>query len=165
MNAFDFEKLVRSLAVAIDPDEPIGMAAGNLARAIVALVRDRGGKEAVLLEGAVNELAKRYPRNSTAPEMPTPLSEPPEQKERIDPVGHYGALVCCRIVLRRFGHVACGSPQLFRRTDEMLGELLQRTWDVLTPAERELAAAGSPCGLEIDAPHASAQEPLQELKP
>ncbi len=68
---------MRYLTAAIDPDEPVGMAAGNLARAVVALVQDRGGKEAVLLEGAVNELARRYPR-ATQASVDEPVELDPE---------------------------------------------------------------------------------------
>lgn len=56
------ERLIRQLAIAIDSDEPPGIAARNLARAIVCLVQDRDGPDAVLLEVEINKLAQAYPR-------------------------------------------------------------------------------------------------------
>ncbi len=51
------EQLIRLLACAIDDDEPPGLAAMKLARAAVALVRKRSGREALDLERALNRLA------------------------------------------------------------------------------------------------------------
>jgi hypothetical protein len=59
------EVLIRELAKEIDSDEPPGMAARNLARAAVCLVRDRSGPQAVLLEAELNKLAFLIPRSPT----------------------------------------------------------------------------------------------------
>ncbi len=56
-NPAHFEELVHRLAYIIDPDRPPGIAAQNLARAAVALVRDRSGAQGVALEQALNRLA------------------------------------------------------------------------------------------------------------
>ena len=56
------ERLIRELAAEIDQDQPPGIAARNLARAVVCLVQDRGGPQAVLLESEINKLHPRYPR-------------------------------------------------------------------------------------------------------
>lgn len=56
------ERLIRELAAEIDDDEPPGMAACNLARAVVSLVQSREASQAVLLEAEINNLSPRYPR-------------------------------------------------------------------------------------------------------
>ena len=56
------ERLIRELAAEIDHDQPPGIAARNLARAVVCFVQTRDGPQAVLLEGEINKLAPRYPR-------------------------------------------------------------------------------------------------------
>jgi hypothetical protein len=55
------ERLIRQLAAEIDSDEPPGIAARNLARAVVCLVQGRDGPEAVLLEHEINKLHAAYP--------------------------------------------------------------------------------------------------------
>jgi hypothetical protein len=57
------EDLVRRLAAAIDADEPPGLAATTLARAVVELVRDRESIDALHLAGEIETLAHRYPRD------------------------------------------------------------------------------------------------------
>lgn len=64
MSPIETEHLVRQLARAIDADEPPGMAAGNLARAVVYLVKDREPREAVILEERINHIAALHPRST-----------------------------------------------------------------------------------------------------
>jgi hypothetical protein len=73
MNPISKEALVQQLAAAIDPDAPPGLAASELAREVVTLVEDLGGKDAALLVPAVQELVAR--RKSQEPTEPTTLRE------------------------------------------------------------------------------------------
>jgi hypothetical protein len=66
MNPVEKEEFCRRLARIIDPDQPPGFAAHQLARAVVSLVQDRGGRDAALLVGPVNELAARFTRPDVA---------------------------------------------------------------------------------------------------
>jgi hypothetical protein len=65
----DPERVIRDLACLIDPDEPPGLAANALARAVVALVRDRGGLQATLMEPAIHAIAfdPRFARGDEGP--------------------------------------------------------------------------------------------------
>jgi len=56
------ERLYRELARVIDHDEPPGMGAKALARSVLALVENRGGKAAVHLAIQLDELGVRNPR-------------------------------------------------------------------------------------------------------
>lgn len=56
------EHLVVILAAEIDHDEPPGLAAHQLARAALCLIRNRDGAQAVLLETELNKLHPKYPR-------------------------------------------------------------------------------------------------------
>jgi hypothetical protein len=63
VNPLERDELIRWLAVHIDADEPPGLAATKLARTVLDVFENRGGPEAVLLEGELVALAERYPRN------------------------------------------------------------------------------------------------------
>lgn len=56
------EDLVHALAVAIDADEPPGLAARKLAQTTLQLIENRDGPEAVLLERDLEVLVNRYRR-------------------------------------------------------------------------------------------------------
>jgi hypothetical protein len=56
------ERIVGALAMLIDADEPPGLAARELARTVVSLVRDRESPDAVRISGALIRLGARFPR-------------------------------------------------------------------------------------------------------
>ncbi len=61
-NPVELEDLVRRLARVIDPDEPPGLAAHQLARSVVSLVKNRGGLEAARLIAPIDRLAEEVRR-------------------------------------------------------------------------------------------------------
>lgn len=73
------ELLIRELAQSIDSDQPPGIAARNLARAAVCLVRDRSGPQAVLLEAELNQLAARYHRSPVDEQWQNETNPKPEE--------------------------------------------------------------------------------------
>jgi hypothetical protein len=58
----DGDDLRRALTMAIDRDQPPGLAAAELARAVLSLVQDRDAKEAVHIAAAIADVAQRFPR-------------------------------------------------------------------------------------------------------
>jgi hypothetical protein len=62
VNSVQKEELVARLALVIDSDRPPGLAARTLARSVISLVRDRGGKEAAVLAEELDRFAVSFPR-------------------------------------------------------------------------------------------------------
>jgi hypothetical protein len=62
-NPIDKERCILLLTRIIDHDEPPGLAARNLARAVVSLVQDRSGPESIILESKINALNPQHPRH------------------------------------------------------------------------------------------------------
>lgn len=58
----DEARALEALELLIDPDYPPGMAAHDLARAVVNLVRDQGGMDAVRIAVEVDRLAAELGR-------------------------------------------------------------------------------------------------------
>ena len=56
------ERLVHELATIIDADEPPGLAAHQLAKAVVSLVKDRESPQAILLTDMLNRLHPLFKR-------------------------------------------------------------------------------------------------------
>jgi len=60
-------------------------------------------------------------------------------KQRVDPLVHYQALLCCRQLFRLLGRADGVNVQGMTRADELLGELAKGLWQALTPEERAMA--------------------------
>lgn len=58
---------ITALVLLIDPDSPPGLAAHELAWAVVNLVRDQGGVDAVRIAIAIDELASKLGRPRGSP--------------------------------------------------------------------------------------------------
>ncbi len=66
VNPLEKEQLVRRLAAVIDHDEPPGLGAHQLAREVLTLVQDLGGKGAALMLRPIRDLAdERRRRNES----------------------------------------------------------------------------------------------------
>lgn len=64
INSVEFEHLVGRVAQLIDRDEPPGLAAKQLARATLCLIKNREPKQALLIEKKMLDMDDEFPRES-----------------------------------------------------------------------------------------------------
>lgn len=102
-------------------------------------------------EAIVRENLRRLPIGNPFRILPQVEADAWRVKERVDPVAHYKALMCCRQLFRLLGRADGANLQEMAHADELLGELADGLWQTLTGEERAMVAPEAEQAQDADA--------------